>query len=493
MDIASTYLAVARDLDVELSAPIEAAMVALEDDTLLAALAARPSISQATRVALSRSRAFQVKAAYLVRPELSGEDLALALTKEKRVTVLAAVAANPSASPELLASLSTDPKPTLATALLKNPSTPVDALVSSALVLAKTQRCHADDLALAQVLEPPHAASSAVASALVFEPGVDRNVLAWLLPLPLSSEQLEHLAKLLILDPYANLTQLQGFERRGVQHQARQRAMTLLGNPVLDPSLGCAVAEAVLGDTTATLDATTKALLLVFTASGADRDQAAELMRSRQRLRNDACVTSDPGRLDELVEAALQEAERTERRSNAYVHPSSLPRLVDVLATNVNLTSTQVLKLLPHLSQRQVVKLADSVVPAVRVGTALEADDRSLLATGGLAANDLNAVLTRDPDPHAFCKAAVAVAEQHVGWSRAQSFSAILACAAADDAVVRLIPVDQVELIAPPVLVRVLTSALGDDPSTWDSFRALALDFTGGLGDLLDSVQALSD
>lgn len=104
-------------------------------DKALVALARLPRVSDHTRGVLERTGRAAAKAAWLSRPDHSREYVEKSIKAEKRVTVLAAVAANTGASDELVIALSRSDSLRVAQAVFGRESKPDQSLENAVVVL----------------------------------------------------------------------------------------------------------------------------------------------------------------------------------------------------------------------------------------------------------------------------------------------------------------------------------------------------------------------
>lgn len=95
----------------------------LDNETLLLGLIKRPDAPEDLLSFYTTLTSARARTAYLSRPDRTAGELAAAVAKEKRATVLAAIATAPEASEMLLEAISHDPRRSPALAVLANPNT----------------------------------------------------------------------------------------------------------------------------------------------------------------------------------------------------------------------------------------------------------------------------------------------------------------------------------------------------------------------------------
>lgn len=136
MSLSSFYVQALKSKE-ELPQPLETAILryALNSseartETLLIAFAERDILNAPAKKAIMRSNSARVKAAYFSRSDLPASEIEEVLLKEKRATILSALASLENASDELLIALSANARPTVNKTLLNRSNLPAKALVN---------------------------------------------------------------------------------------------------------------------------------------------------------------------------------------------------------------------------------------------------------------------------------------------------------------------------------------------------------------------------
>lgn len=304
-----------------------------QGDRILSHLARRADLDDETRKILENSSRAAVKAAWLSRTDHPPGYVEAAIAKEKRVTVLATVAAHPDAGPSLLTALAASPSTKVAVEILKRDDSPHEARVKAAQVLVGQDKDlnYPQAYLLTSVMDADRTVGTDAVAGLDSPTWWVLDNMAWAIP----ADQLGAYTALVLakwekdLDP-ATATRWS----RTVSHRYPRALSALIGHPNWDTSSD-------LDRELANVAQRLKTLSIAYADSVEQcRIRHHGTDKEKQELRRKEAETS-----------ALLESARTTSDTTEILRLLSLDRqdVLDVLAGNENVT-------LDHLLDSEVTR-----------------------------------------------------------------------------------------------------------------------------------------
>lgn len=471
-----------------------------QDEALLATLARRTDLPETLLGRLDSFKSARVRAAYLSRPDRDEAELLAAVKKEKRVTVLAAIASTEEASPRLLDAIAETASGTrgrsVAVALLENTSTPaagrkiaVQALLESYGTLGYPQRS-----VLERAVQSDPALHDLAATTGPLQ------LLRKLLPSEALSEQaVRRAVGSLVKEPVASWAHLTAQAQQGASgygHRAHTTweanrrisiavtdARTLLQGPHATPELQAEMVSIFEG---LVLDPPVRALL--DSALGAAG--SSEAQRRTQLIRT-ARACTDPAELEAIVSECVTALESASAQSRTAVSRlSQLGELAGSLAENPLTPETAVLRLVPYLDPqglRSMLLAHPGSVPLLK--SALEGSSYLLHD------EDVQRSLLAHPEFHVAAVRSLSegpVGDRHL---TALAGTGLLTGAALHAAAwhalsrgLNLSP-SSVQL----EVASLVAERLGSVTGRWETFSVLGETFDGTLGELLDVCEMVGE
>lgn len=453
-----------------------------KDVALLTTLASRPDLPQDVLAALAKEPHAKVRVAYLSRPDRTPEELAAAVAKEKRVTVLTAVAESSEASAGLLQALGQVENAKVRRALLENPNTPKPT-AKEALQAAweKDELDPWNSAALLGRRGDLHELASECLSALASKRQGAASFLGneVLLSTQLSPAAQARIAQTVIAEQVERAAKAPQY---GSSYTLDRIITTFLARGVLAPE-ALEVVKRTVKSPAANVVFTTKQLTAHQRLIN-ERSGAAHEVDEAQQLIDEARTTKDPARAQEL--GARLSAEIEAERATLEVVAAA-----EALCRNAAASDETILPLLKAVGRGTLPEILKERKTSREV--VVEILDRNIRYLSGGAVEHLE-------DPRSVVYE-LAVRASKRGVDRT-AWLVLLDSEHLDTEGLRLLPWALTEGLSPwgnqsqrtvKMLSELLDEVLGDDEKRWEVFATLAEGTNASVGELLETAKMLAE